>query len=239
MKMRTSADTDTLALLGHSALFANLEEETLRGFLGDSTVRHAAHGEVLFVQGDPVQSFFLVLDGWVKLYRMTPGGEEAIVAIFTRGQSFAEAAVFTGREFPVSAEAVSDVRLLSIPANILLRQIRQNPDVAISMLASTSMHLHNLVQQIEQLKAHTGVQRVAEFLVGLCETDAGACTVGLPYDKTLIAGRLGMKPESLSRAFAKLRDHGVRVTQSSVEISDVARLHEYAERERTARGPSD
>ena len=236
MIMTPSADTDILALLGQSALFANLEEETLRGFLDDATVRSAAHGEMLFLQGDTVESFFLVVEGWVNLYRMTPGGEEAIVAIFTRGQSFAEAAVFTGREFPVSAEAVSNVRLLSIPADVLLRQIRQNPDVAISMLASTSMHLHNLVQQIEQLKAHTGVQRVAEFLVGLCDRDTGACTVGLPYDKTLIAGRLGMKPESLSRAFAKLRDHGVSVTQSSVEISDVGRLQNYAERER---GSSD
>ncbi len=185
-----------------------------------------------------MESFFLVLDGWIKLYRVTPGGEEAIVAIFTRGQSFAEAAVFTGREFPVSAEAVSDVRLLRIPADILLREIRQNPDVAISMLASTSMHLHNLVQQIEQLKAHTGVQRVAEFLVGLCGTDSGTCAVALPYDKTLIAGRLGMKPESLSRAFAKLRELGVSVSQSSVDISDVARLQDFAEQERNERGVS-
>ena len=71
------------------------------------------------------------------------------------------------------------------------------------------------------------MQRVAEFLLDLAAGD-GACTVALPYNKTLIAGRLGMKPESLSRAFAKLRELGVRVNQSSAAISSVSRLHDLA-----------
>ena len=231
--MKLTEKADIRALLRQSALFSNLEETTLHVFMENASVRKVTHGEVIFVQGDSADDFYLVIDGWIKLYRLTPAGEEAIVAVFTRGQTFAEAAAFTGREFPVSAEAVTDAQLLRIPADAMMRQIRQDVEVAFSMLASTSMHLHNLVQQIEQLKAHTGAQRVAEFLVSLCETAAGPCTVGLPYDKALIAGRLGMKPESLSRAFARLRDLGVTVQQNSVDISDVAHLREYAEGERT------
>ncbi len=227
------ADLD-YALVRKTALFARLDEDTLDAFLEKASVRTVSHGEMLFVQGDPVRAFFLVLEGWIKIYRLTPSGEEAVVAIFTRGQTFAEAAAFTGQEFPVSGEAVSDGRLLSIPSNVLLNQIRANPEVGLSMLASTSMHLYSLVQQIEQLKAHTGAQRVAEFLVSLCPGDCGNCTIALPYDKALIAGRLGMKPESLSRAFARLRDLGVSVEQSSVSIEDVNRLHNYAISERTA-----
>ena len=233
--MKLSENCEISTLLRQTALFGNLESETLKSFLAAASIRKITHGEVVFVQGDPANDFYLVLDGWIKLYRLTPAGEEAIVAVFTRGQTFAEAAVFTRREFPVSAEAVSDGQLLRIPADALLKQLRQDAEVSLSMLASTSMHLHSLVEQIEQLKAHTGAQRVAEFLVSLCATDNGACTVGLPYDKALIAGRLGMKPESLSRAFARLRDLGVSVVQDSVEIPNVARLREYAERERTAR----
>ncbi len=221
-------------LLRQTALFGDLNAATLRMFLDNSAVRDVSHGEVIFVQDDAADAFYLVIDGWIKLYRLTPAGDEAIVAVFTRGQTFAEAAVFAGKAFPVSAEAVSNSRLLKIPADALLHQIRQDAEVALSMLASTSMHLHNLVQQIEQLKVHTGAQRVAEFLASLCECDHGACTVGLPYDKALIAGRLGMKPESLSRAFVRLRDLGVMVTQNSVEIPDINVLRQYAERERTA-----
>lgn len=91
------------------------------------------------------------------------------------------------------------------------------------------MHLHNLVSQIEALKARTGAQRVAEFLCELAECQTGACEVVLPYDKILIAGRLGMKPESLSRAFARLKDEGVVVKQNRAKIDDIDHLRVYCE----------
>jgi CRP-like cAMP-binding protein len=109
--------------------------------------------------------------------------------------------------------------------------IRESPDIALAMLASTSRHLHRLVKQIEQLKARTGTQRVAEFLAGLCPIEDGACTIGLPYDKALIAGRLGMKPESLSRAFARLREVGVVIDHNTAAISDVSALRGFVDDE--------
>ena len=154
-----------------------------------------------------------------------------MVAVFTRGQSFAEAAAFAGGRFPASGEAVTEGRILRLHSGNLLRLIRQNPDVGLAMLASTSQHLHMLVQQIEQLKAHTGAQRVAEFLSSLCAEQQGKCKIGLPYDKALIAGRLGMQPESLSRAFVKLRQIGVHIEQNIALIDDIDRLRAYAEEE--------
>ena len=99
--------------------------------------------------------------------------------------------------------------------------------MATSMLAAVFVHLQHLVGQIEGLKARSGVQRVAEFLLDLAAGD-GACTVALPYNKTLIAGRLGMKPESLSRAFARLRQHGVRIEAAVAHIDDIEALRELA-----------
>jgi CRP/FNR family transcriptional regulator, dissimilatory nitrate respiration regulator len=134
-----------------------------------------------------------------------------------------------GGRFPASGEAVTDGRIMKLSSGNLLRLIRQNPDIGIAMLATTSMHLHMLVQQIEQLKAHTGAQRVAEFLSSLCESQTGSCQIGLPYDKALIAGRLGMQPESLSRAFVRLRTIGVTIEQNQAHVEDIARLRGYAE----------
>jgi CRP-like cAMP-binding protein len=88
------------------------------------------------------------------------------------------------------------------------------------------------VAQLEQLKAQTGAQRVAEFLLTLCQNSAGGCEVTLPYDKMLIAGRLGMKPESLSRAFSRLKAAGVSVSRNHAEIADIEALREYAETDR-------
>ncbi len=51
----------------------------------------------------------------------------------------------------------------------------------------------------------------------------------LPYDKILIAGRLGMKPESLSRAFARLKSEGVQIKQNLAQIEDIEHLRIYCE----------
>ncbi len=88
------------------------------------------------------------------------------------------------------------------------------------------------MQQVEQLKAQSGIQRVAEFLASLCPSTAGSHTIALPYDKALIAGRLGLKPESLSRAFAKLRAVGVEVRASHVVVNEVTKLRDVADNER-------
>jgi CRP-like cAMP-binding protein len=119
-----------------------------------------------------------------------------------------------------------------IPADYLVRCIRDMPEIALAMIASTSQRLHRLVQEIEHLKARSGVQRVAGFLAVLCPTGAGPHTITLPYDKTLIAGRLGLKPESLSRAFAKLRQVGVDVRASHVIVNEVAKLRHLATNDR-------
>jgi CRP-like cAMP-binding protein len=116
----------------------------------------------------------------------------------------------------------------------MVRCIQESPDIALAMIASTSRHLHNLVQQVEQLKAQSGVQRVAEFLASLAPVENGSCVIALPYDKVLIAARLGLKPESLSRAFAKLKGVGVAVHTSHVAVNDVGKLRRLASDERSA-----
>ena len=74
-----------------------------------------------------------------------------------------------------------------------------------------------------------GTQRVADFLLKLCPAEDGPAEVALPYDKSLIASRLGMKPESFSRSLARMRDLGVRSERSHVSISDAAALADYCE----------
>lgn len=177
--------------------------------LATARAREFDRGATIFLQGERATAIYIVADGWVKLYRIAPSGSEVVVGVFTKGSSFGEAVALRSDTYPVAAEAVTDCRLIRIDADTILNLIRQSPEIAISILSATFLHLHSLVAQVEQLKARTGAQRVAEFLLELAPCRTGSCEVVLPYDKTLIAGRLGLKPESLSRAFARLRDHGV------------------------------
>jgi CRP-like cAMP-binding protein len=227
----TAAD---LAVVSRVAVFRGLKPDSMQRIIAQATVTALHDGGVLFRQGDPGTAFFIMLDGWVKLYRLTLSGEETVIHILTKGDSFAEAVAFTGAMYPATAEAVSDARVVRIPADHVVRCIREAPDIALAMIASTSQHLHHLVQQVEQLKAQSGVQRVAEFLAGLCTREEGGSTIALPYDKVLIAARLGLKPESLSRAFAKLRSFGVEVRASHVVVRDIAQLRQLAADDRSA-----
>jgi len=212
-----------------SRLLSTLPPELRAPVLDAARIGWYCRGSTIFHRGDTAQSIHIVAEGWVKLYRIAPSGTEAVVGVMTRGQSFGEPIALRHAAYPVSAEASTDCRLIAVPAKALLALLQSRPEAAISVLASTLLHLQGLVEQIEQLKARSGAQRVAEFLLELCPKGAESATVTLPYDKVLIAGRLGMKPESLSRAFARLRDQGVTIQQNSAVIASVEALRDLAD----------
>jgi CRP-like cAMP-binding protein len=186
-------------------------------------------GGNIFQQGDPADGFYCVIEGWAKLYRLREDGEEVVVAIFSAGETFAEVAMFLGGRYPASCEAASPARILKIDAANLRRAVLAQPQLAFDMLAAASLRLRQLVDEIEQLKAQSAPQRIADFFIKQTDATSGPARIALPYEKALIASRLGMKPESFSRALSKLSEFGVVVERDSVLINDVAKLTAFAE----------
>lgn len=218
------------AVLKKSAILRDLPDTDLAALLDERGVRSIERGHVLFQQGDPARAFFLVLGGQVKLSRINPGGDEAVVHIYGAGESFAEAAMFLGGRYPVAAEAVVPSRIMHIESDALRRKVADRPEIAFAMMASMSRHLKVLVDQIEKMKLLSADQRVAEFLLGLCGTRTGAVTLSLPHEKSLIAKRLGMKPATFSRAIARIREVGVEVTGNQASIRDTAAVLAFVNR---------
>ena len=231
-----------IARLQALPLFTGLSAESLTDLLGDCAVRMHGKRKTLFLQGDPSTHFFVVLSGWVKLFRLRPDGAEVVVEIFGPGESFAEGAMHMPEGYPVSAEMVEEGRLLAVPTAAFGQRVRQDPNLAISMLASMAVRLKELVNRIEKKETQTAAQRVADFLLKFggpaqmdagtdagtdAEPDAGRVVVLLPYDKQLIANRLGMKPETFSRALSTLRDQGVHVDGPRAEIRDRFALRRF------------
>jgi CRP-like cAMP-binding protein len=221
MTAPTPVDLDIAARI---PVLSGLKPESLAVLLTEASVINLRPGHTLFRHGEPAAAFFIIVDGWIKLYRVTSAGDEAVLNVLTTGESFVDAVTFTSGCYPATACAVTRARVLMIPADHVISCIREMPDIAIAMIASTSQHLHQMVQRIEQLTAQSAIQRVAAFLTSLAPCTKGPCTIALPYDKAVIAGRLGLKPESLSRVFARLRSVGVDVRASHVVVSEMARL---------------
>jgi len=220
-------DEPDLAIIRRVPLFQRMPEVALQNILSAVFAREYEKGQVLFLRDDPADCFFIVIDGWVKVYRDTPDGDEAVIGVFTRGESIAEAAVFLGMDYPASAQVVTQARLAPILGGPFRNQVSEMPEIAMNMLASMSHRQHHLVSEVEQLKTRSASLRVVDFLLKLCAVTSGPAIVSLPYDKTLISRRLGMQPESLSRILAKLRRLGVKTEQNQVVIADVGSLTDY------------
>ena len=226
-KIMATLSASELRTIKRAPLLMNLPDGVLDQLLEQSHVVDYPQNKLLFLRGDPADHIYLLLDGWLKIFRDTADGEQTVIGILKPGETVAEAAIFLGRDYPASAEVVSQARLLEIPSDAFLNLIREDGEVGIRMLGTLSQRLRSLVLHIEQIQARSTPQRLGEFLLGLCSEKEGSVTIDLPYDKSLVAARLGMKPESLSRALAKLRLYGVTTNGHKIELSDIVKLREF------------
>lgn len=226
-------DAADLARVREVPMFHHMDGDVAAAVLAGALPKRWERGVGVIGQGDPADAFYVILEGWVKLYRLLPDGSEAVVSVMTAGESFAEAVTFIGGRFPVAADTVTECRLLRIEASTLRAAMKADGRVAIALLASIAHHTETLSEQVELIKALAAPQRVADFLVGNARRTLGAAATGrvslkLPYDKALIARRLGMTPESFSRALATLRGRGVTVSRDAVEIASLSRLEGFS-----------
>jgi CRP-like cAMP-binding protein len=228
---RIGLEDRDLDLLRRVPLLAGLEPGSLADLLGEASIRNFGRPVLLFAEGDPARQFYVVLNGWVKLYRQTADGRESVIALFARGESFAEAVMFLGGAFPVSGAVVDEARLLVVPAEPFRRALQSDNELCFRMMAQMAVHLRRLVGQVEQLTVRSSSERLAQFLLKLAGAGAESAIVRLPYDKGLVAARLGMQPETLSRALAKLRPLGVESQGGRVTIRDVDALRRHGMRE--------
>lgn len=221
--------TRTLCILRNLPMFTAASAKCCDALVEAAHVQALEKGSTLFLQGERASSVQFVVDGWVKLYRMAPYGGEAIIRLQSRGRSLDEVAVLKGAPHGVSAETVTDSTVLSIDATAFRRIAATQACLSAALLQAVMDHADALTDDLEQMKVRNSVQRVALFLLALAETHGGSAQLRLPYEKHLIAGSLGMKPESFSRALGRLRARGVKVQDSEVRIADLGALRAFAQ----------
>ena len=224
-------NSDDWRIIRQSSLFGRLEPEVAHELIGDGGALAVARGDSICRQDEPASSYFIVLSGLIKLFRRSADGSIAIISIHGPSHSFMEAEALTGTAYSTSAEAVVDARVARIDAAELRRRIASDSKLALALLGSASMHLRMLLAQIEKLKTMKATARLADFILSLITRDEGKAEISLPYEKRLIAGHLGMTPESFSRTLGQLRKVGVRVAHDKVTIDDVERLRDFCDGE--------
>lgn len=208
-------------------VFVGSEPGDLALMLKSAWVQHFSDGHVLFGQNDPALQFYAVLDGHVELF-VDQDGRRSVLDVAHRPTIIGEAALYGEGRYKETARIVGHTRLLIVPAASFLEVLNGRLDLTLKMLAVMSTRMHGLLKQISVLKIKTTAQRVAGFLLGIADTQGGIVTARFPYDKRLAADVLGMSPESLSRALARLAPLGVQSRSDNVVlINDLAALRAF------------
>ncbi len=213
-------------------LFTDLDRPELERLALGCQLRRLSRGDSVFRVGEPCEEFHVTVTGQVKLFAISPAGQEKVIELVGPGNSFAEALLFTGMPYIVNAQALTDTLLLTVKKEAVVGEIERDPRFAMRMLAGISRRLHGLVHDVEAYALHSGVQRVIGYLlrdqqVEDCATGE-VVTVSLPVSKATIASRLSLTPEYFSRVLHELEAAGmVRIDKRDVHILDPKRLAAY------------
>ena len=190
-------------------LFSGLSENHLKEIENIAVEKNFSRGEIIFSEGDNGNGFYVVIDGQVKIHKLSLEGKEKILHIFGPGEPFGEVPVFTDRTFPANAEALSKSRLLFFPKNAFVALIMKNPSLALSMLGVLSMRLREFTMQIEHLALKEVPGRIASYLLYVSEEQESSNHIELEISKGQLASLLGTIPETLSRIFSKMTSQGL------------------------------
>jgi CRP-like cAMP-binding protein len=213
-------------------LFNDLSPTELTQVAQGCVLRRLGRGDMVFRTGERCEEFHVVVTGQVKLFVLSPQGQEKVVELIGAGQSFGEAIMFTDRPYILSAQALIDTLLLTVSKKAVLGGIERDHRFALRMLAGLSRRMHGLVHDVEAYALHSGLQRVIGYLlrdqaVDGCE--AGEVrTVSLPVSKATIASRLSLTPEYFSRVLHDLESRGlIEIDRREIRIVDAPGLARF------------
>lgn len=213
-------------------LFQEMNAAELQRLAEGCSLRRLARGDMVFRCGEPCEAFHVTITGQVKLFALSPAGQEKVIELVGPGASFAEALMFTGKPYFINAQALTDTLLLTVGKQAVISEIERDCRFALRMLAGISRRLHGLVHDVEAYALHTGMQRVIGYL--LRDQQAEDCvsgdviTVSLPVSKATIASRLSLTPEYFSRVLHELESAGlIEVDKRDIHILDPKRLSTY------------
>jgi len=216
-----------IPLIRRARLFSQVSETDLAALVATCFVQTLPRGATPCHQGEKPEFLHIVLSGKVGLFAEGPR-EEMLIEFFGPGDGFVLPAVMLDMPYLVTARLLDEGRILLWPAAAFRAQVRANGALAYGATLQLSSYWRILVGQIKDLKLLSATERLSAMLLALAPRQTGSATVTLPGGRRLIAGRLGITPQSLSRAFATLRPLGVSGQGRQIAIADLERLRDLA-----------
>lgn len=226
---RTSSD-----FIKETLLFKDLPEEQVEKLSNIGVKNSFKRGETIFSEGDNADGFYLLKTGRIKIFKLSFEGKEQTLHIILPGEPFGEVPVFTGKTFPAHAEAMEESDTIFFPRGSFVDLIRNDPSIALNMLAILSKRLKQFIGLVENLSLKEVPQRLASYLIFLSDNDNYNDSIELDVAKGQLANMLGTIPETLSRILSKMVDRNlIRVQGRTIHLVDKNGLKTISTGERT------
>ena len=223
---------ETAALLARTEVFADLSERELEEVAQVAVPRSWERGEVIFREGDPGDTCYLIRDGAVILTREHQDGRMIALAELRTGGMFGELAMFRAEPRSATAEAIEETTAVALLAPDLQRLIKRNPDIATKLLAALAERVSRTTERLLQQSFQTVAGRVASALLAQsvarqAEGDPSQ-DVLIKATQAEIAHLAGTSRESASRFLATLERAGVvTLGRGKVTVHEPGRLRNY------------
>jgi CRP/FNR family transcriptional regulator, transcriptional activator FtrB len=214
-------------MIGELPLFSALDAAFLGRVATIASLATFAANEHLYDVGEKARCLYALHSGQVALGTRGARREFVAVEIMRPGDVFGTGAVLLDRPTLVAAKALEESSVICIEAPALRDLLRDDPKMARAMLVSIAKDYRSLVRQVADLKSRSVAQRLGCYLLAIADEQATTEMI-LPFEKRLLASRLGTTPESLSRAFGVLRSCGVTTVGRRVSLRDLAGLTKFA-----------
>jgi len=207
---------DLAKILRSATIFGRLTDPQLQTLARRTRLVRLDAGEILFERGEQTRALYLLVQGQLKLYRTSPDGNEVIIDLLEAGMTFGEARMFLADpHWHVSCAALGDTEVVAVDLPTFLAVLRDSIDTALVLLRQISERAERHVDDIERLALQGGACRVASYLLG--QLPPGRSEYRLTVTKGVLATRLGLRAETLSRILRQLGAEGI-VTVTSRNV---------------------
>jgi len=211
----------------HIPLFEALNDLQLEQILNTTQKMSLPARTTLFEMGLKAEHFYMVHSGQIKLFCLSPQGDEKVVEILYPSQTFAEAVMFMPRHiYPVSAEAITESVVFRFDMNIFHKMLKESQESCFRLLAIMSRQLHAKISDINSLTLHNATYRLIVYLLRELPRDVATLSdIHLSTPKNIIASRLSIKPETFSRILQQIRKQGlIEIHGNDITILDAEGL---------------
>lgn len=208
-------------------LFAGVDPRRVDDMLKNSFLQRFPAGVDLVREGDPADFLHVIVDGSIEVFSAYRD-RETTVAVLGPGQCFIMAAVVLDRIYLKSARSLTAARILLVPADSVRKHFGEDAAFSRCIASDLAVAYRMVVKELKNQKLRSGLERLANWLLSHHEALGRPSEFELPFEKKVLAARLGMAPEVLSRAFAALAPYQVKVSGPVITIDDLGALRQLA-----------